>query len=198
MDDFELTVVLNLVMFAIIVEATRAYVRAFMMTRTDVGEITELVNQALVRDELDDRFTTLIMVQLDADTRSLVYISAGHTTGDVLNKDGEATTMLTSTSLPLGILAEANVPAAPPVALKPGDVVLLLTDGIVVAHLEDGTLFGVHQTLEVVRQNRTRPAREIVAHLYQEVRAFCRDGAQLDDMTAVVIKVALEAFTEDR
>ena len=180
---------------ALLMAETRAYVRAFMMTRTDVGDITELVNQALVRDELDDRFTTLIMVRLDAETRSLVYTSAGHTTGYVLDRNGEVTTMLTSTGLPLGILAEASFPAAPPVALKPGDVVLLLTDGIVEAHLDDGTLFGVHQTLEVVRQNRTRPAREIVDHLYQEVRSFCRDGAQLDDMTAVVVKVALETLT---
>ena len=178
---------------ALLMAETRAYVRAFMMTRTDVGEIVALVNQALVRDELDDRFTTLIMVRLDEVSRSLVYTSAGHTTGYVLNRGGEVTTMLTSTGLPLGILADATFPAAPPVELHPGDTVLLLTDGIVEAHLSDGTLFGVHQTLEVVRQNRHRTAHEIVDRLYQEVRAFCRDGAQLDDMTAVVVKVAEES-----
>jgi len=178
---------------ALLMAETRAYVRAFMMTRTDVGEIAALVNQALVRDELDDRFTTLIMVRLDEITRSLVYTSAGHSTGYVLNRGGEVTTLLTSTGLPLGILADATFPAAPPVSLHAGDTVLLLTDGIVEAHLSDGTLFGVHQTLEVVRQNRHRTAREIVDQLYQEVRAFCRDGAQLDDMTAVVVKVAEES-----
>jgi serine phosphatase RsbU (regulator of sigma subunit) len=174
---------------ALLMAETRAYVRAFMMTRTDVGEIAALVNQALVRDELDDRFTTLIMVRLEPETRTLVYTSAGHSTCYVLNTSGEVTSMMTSTGLPLGILADAAFPAAPPISLKPGDVVLLLTDGIVEAHLADGTLFGVHQTLEVVRKNRDRTAHQIVDQLYLEVREFCRDGAQLDDMTAVVVKV---------
>jgi serine phosphatase RsbU (regulator of sigma subunit) len=174
---------------ALLMSETRAYVRAFMLTRTDVGEIVSLVNQALVRDELDDRFTTLILVRLDPVTKELVYTSAGHSTCYVLNSEGVVSTMLTSGDLPLGIVPDVEYVSSSPVVLQPGDTVLLLTDGIVEAHLADDTLFGVHQTLEVIRSNRARPAREIVDALYAEVRAFCRDGVQLDDMTAVVVKI---------
>jgi serine phosphatase RsbU (regulator of sigma subunit) len=177
---------------ALLMSETRAYVRAFMMTRTDVGEIVSLVNQALVRDELDDRFTTLILVRLDPITKTLVYTSAGHTTCYVLNSKGEVSTMLTSTDLPLGILSGVQYESSAPIHLLPGDTVLLLSDGIVEAHLADSTLFGVHQTLEVIRANRHKPARDIVNSLYSDVRAFCRDGVQLDDMTAVVVKIKPE------
>jgi sigma-B regulation protein RsbU (phosphoserine phosphatase) len=118
-----------------------------------------------------------------------VYASAGHPPGYVLDPSGKVKTLLKSTGIPLGILADRDFPAAPPLPLEPGDLVFLLTDGIVEANADDETFFGVERALEVVRANRDRSAREIVHTLYGTVRDFCRDRDQLDDMTAIVIKV---------
>jgi serine phosphatase RsbU (regulator of sigma subunit) len=57
------------------------------------------------------------------------------------------------------------------------------------ANDEEENLFGAKRTLDVIREHRGKPAREIVAQLFLAVRGFCREKAQLDDMTAVVIKV---------
>jgi serine phosphatase RsbU (regulator of sigma subunit) len=43
--------------------------------------------------------------------------------------------------------------------------------------------------LETVRANRDRPASEIVVALYNAARAFAGGATQLDDLTAVVLKV---------
>jgi serine phosphatase RsbU (regulator of sigma subunit) len=164
-------------------------VRAFLLTRSDIGEVVGLLNRALASDVPEGRFATLLLARLDPRTRSFSYVSAGHPSGYILHPDGTVKASLPSTSMPLAIVADATFAADPPVTLEPGEGVLLLTDGILEAHTFDDTLFGVGRTLEVVRANWNRPARQIIDSLYGAVRDFCGVTTQLDDMTAIVIKV---------
>jgi len=173
---------------ALLMAELRAYLRAFVMTHTDLSEVVGLLNSALASDALEDRFATLLLARLEPASRSFTYVSAGHTTGYVLDSAGAARAPLPSTGMPLAIVPETDFPTAPAIALGPGEGVLLLTDGIVEAHSPDEDLFGVERTLETVRNNWDRTARGIIDHLYAAVRAFCGVTTQLDDMTAIVIK----------
>ena len=125
---------------ALVMAELRAYLRAFLLTRTDVGEIVRLLNHALAGDT--DRFVTLLIAKLDPRTRSLVYAGAGHLPGYVIGSDGEVKARLESTGIPLAILpdSEYTTESAPP--LSAGEMVLFLTDGIVEAHGPDENLFG--------------------------------------------------------
>ena len=173
---------------ALLMASTRAYLRALAQTHTDVGRILTLANRVLSEDIEEDSFVTLLLARLDPRTRSLVYSSAGHPTGYVLDQDGAVKTQLESTALPLGIGPDSAFQTAPPVILDPGDTVLMLTDGILEAGSSEDCLFGTACALEVVRANREKPAQEIVAALHTAVRDFCGDRSQVDDITAVVIK----------
>lgn len=171
---------------ALVMAELRAYLRAFLLTRTDVSEIVRLLNRALADDT--DRFVTLLIAKIDPDTRALSYAGAGHLPGYVLGADGEVRARLESTGLPLAVLPDSTYTAETAPPLRPGELVLLLTDGIVEAHCTDGNLFGTDRVLELVKANRHRPAREILNELYGAVRDFCGNRAQLDDMTAIIIK----------
>ena len=76
-----------------------------------------------------------------------------------------------------------------PVPLQAGEIVLLLTDGIEEATGPDESFFGIERTLQAVRENREKPPREILDALYRAVRQFSQEAPQLDDVTAIVIKV---------
>jgi serine phosphatase RsbU (regulator of sigma subunit) len=67
--------------------------------------------------------------------------------------------------------------------------VLLLTDGILEARAPDDTTFGLERVIDIIRLYRRDTADQIVDNLYHAVRAFCHNQPQIDDMTAVVIKV---------
>lgn len=175
---------------ALVIASTRAFLRAFAQTHTDVAEVMALVNRVLTPDSLDERFVTLVLARLDPRTRSIVYSSAGHQTGYVLNASGAVRFSLPSTGPPLGLELDAEFPAAPPFTLDPGDLALFLTDGIPETRSADGRVFGCHRTLDVVWASRRKPAARIVAALYRAARDFGRGTTQLDDMTAVVIKVS--------
>jgi serine phosphatase RsbU (regulator of sigma subunit) len=174
---------------ALLMAETRAYLRAFMLTRTDVGEILTLVNRALAAD-VEDRFATMLLGRLDPAARTFVYNSAGHATGYVLDGAGAVRVRLESTGVPLAVRPDSTYEAVPPVTLEPGELVLLLTDGVPEAHAPDSEeLFGLERTLKVVREHRDKPAREIVDRLYAAVNEFCGARVQYDDLTAMVLKV---------
>jgi serine phosphatase RsbU (regulator of sigma subunit) len=174
---------------ALLMATTRAYLRALMLSSARVGEVLGLVNRALAADVTEGRFVTLFLARLDPSERTLVYTSAGHPPGYVLAPDGSVRAELASTGLPLGIVSEADFPEAPSVVLEPGDLVLLLTDGIVEASDPLKTQFGTDRALEVARAHRHRPAREIVEAISGAVREFIRRDELPDDITGLVIKV---------
>jgi serine phosphatase RsbU (regulator of sigma subunit) len=174
---------------ALIMAATRAYLRALAMTHARFADVLGIVNRVLAADVGGDHFVTLLLARLDPGARSLVYTSAGHMTGYILDRTGDIRTELTSTSIPLGIDADGEFPPAPPVTLHPGDLVFFYTDGVVEAIAPDGSFFGIERALGVVRSTRGESACDIVRALERVSRQFARQQKRHDDFTAIVIKV---------
>jgi PAS domain S-box-containing protein len=173
---------------ALLIAATRAYVRALALTHSDPGTILSLLDTRLAEDTSSRHFVTLLFARLCPRTRSLVYSNAGHWPGYVFDAQGEVKMVLQSTSFPLGVDPSGKLSNGPALTLDPGDLVFLLSDGIVEATSRAGSLFGVGRALEVVRAHRYEPPDEIIAALLDQVCEWS-ESVQLDDMTAIVIKV---------
>ena len=116
-------------------------------------------------------------------------MNAGHPAGYVFNANSEIKARLTSDCLPLGLQRHSHFSNREPLGLEAGDLLLLLTDGILEAQASDGPLFGEERVLRVVRQNCDKPANAIVEALREAISDFLRGKKQSDDVTAVVIKV---------
>lgn len=174
---------------ALLMAETRAYLRVLVGRREDAGEILTRANKVLSEDVGSERFITLFLARLDCVRRSLVYASAGHPSGFILNRDGGVKRKLPRTGIPLGLRPDTTYESSSEIRLEPGDLVLLTTDGIEETISSDDKLFGNERLLEVVRANQKRPAREIVDALYLAACQFSGNTPQLDDVTAIVIKV---------
>jgi len=110
--------------------------------------------------------------------------------GYILSPAGKVKTILHATGMPLAVLPDGEFPAVTVAPLEPGELLLLITDGMVDAHGPDNKLFGTDRVLDVVRAHQGRTARTIVDSLYGAVRTYCTAQTQLDDMTVIVIKAA--------
>ena len=150
---------------ALIMAATRAYLRALAMTHARFADVLGIVNRVLAADVGGDHFVTLLLA-----------------------RSGAVRSELVSTSIPLGIDAEGEFPPASPVTVHPGDLVFFYTDGVVEATAPDGSLFGIERALGVVRSTRDESACDIVRALERVSRQFARHEKRHDDFTAVVIK----------
>jgi serine phosphatase RsbU (regulator of sigma subunit) len=96
---------------------------------------------------------------------------------------------LGSSALPLGFEEQHDYPVAEPVVLQPGELVVLVTDGILEARSPEGAFFGTERLLEVVRAARDRAGHEILEELHRAVGRYTGTAVFEDDVTAVVIKV---------
>ena len=173
---------------AMLMAETRAYLRLLATRRDSLGEILSRANSMLAPDMGGERFITMFLARIHLKSRELDYASAGHPASYVLDSNGNVKATLRRTGIPLGMRPDTEYKSAAPIALAPGDLVLLLTDGIEEAPGPEDSVLGIERILEVVRQHREKPARQIVEALYAETRSFTQHAPQDDDITAIVIK----------
>jgi len=62
------------------------------------------------------------------------------------------------------------------------------TDGIWEMHNKAGDMFGKEALMEIIRNNHTASARQIVDTVTETLVRFREDEAQEDDITLVVVK----------
>lgn len=133
-------------------------------------------------------FTTTFMGQYDlAPIRDrLVIANAGHS--PVLYCPlGEPSRLLEADAPPLGVLETIGV-ANHTIGFKPGDLLIVATDGFSEAENSADEIFGYDRLLELADQTRHLSAREIVKAFSEVATAFEGDRPQHDDRTIVVIK----------
>jgi PAS domain S-box-containing protein len=174
---------------ALIMALTRAYVRSFAQTETNLAKIVSSVNHMLRADLEEDRFVTMLQVCLDGPNGSLSYANAGHVPGFVMNASGSIDAVLESSGPPLGIFDDPGFVAST-ILLKPQQVVVLLTDGASEMTTSEDVQFGSDGVLEYVRAHRQDSARELADGIYHAARTFAGDTPLQDDVTVVIVKVA--------
>jgi PAS domain S-box-containing protein len=137
-----------------------------------VGLASDSISRGLTDEGL---FVTLFHARLEVHTGVLRYVDAGHGYAVVLRADGE-TVRLRSRSLPVGVMSE-TVYTEERVQLRPGDTLLVYTDGLVEAGDQTLELRQLTEALEGVE-----PAEQMVARLVDS-----RRGRHRDDVTILAL-----------
>lgn len=171
---------------SLLMASVRASFRAHVEDVYDLDEVMVRVNHALCRDTRDNEFATVFYGTFDCNTLRLTYSSAGHDPGLLLR--GGKFQELSVGGLPLGIDPKA-VYEKGLVDLRPGDVLLLVTDGVSDASNFNGEKFGRARIREAVLETADQSARAIVNHVLWQVRRYVGLNYRPDDMTIVAVKV---------
>ncbi|MFD5233963.1 PP2C family protein-serine/threonine phosphatase [Streptomyces qaidamensis] len=121
-------------------------------TGADLPELVECVDDALAY-WLPDQFCTGVLAQLDLASGVLRWSNCGHPT-PLLIRDQRLHTdaMLREPDPPMGqpSLLAGRQRQTHEIALKPGDRVLMYTDGVTEARTGDGTEFGLEQFADYI------------------------------------------------
>jgi len=171
---------------ALLMAETRAYLRALVERSDCPGEILTDANRLLSGDVGDDHFVSLFFACLDPATSKITYAGAGHAAYH-FDAAGQAT-KIGSTGLVLGLVPQAQITRSSPLTLEVGELLVMMTDGLVETRNREGELLGIERTLSVVSAFRQRPAQKIIEHLYNAARAFAGDTVQEDDIAMIIIK----------
>ena len=116
------------------------------------------------------------------------WVRAGHDPALVYDPSVDAFDELKGQGLPLGFDDSIEYDSFQR-RLEPGQVIVIGTDGIWETHNNSGEMFGKEALMEIIRNNHTLSARQIVETVIETLEQFRGDLASEDDITLVVIKV---------
>jgi PAS domain S-box-containing protein len=173
---------------ALVMAEVRAYLRSLFHTTDDLVSIMNTINRFLVDDLDDNLFVTMLLTTLEPGTGRCTFVNSGHPSGLVVDRSGEIAAELNSVCLPLGLFRDRWQCTEHDFALRQGDIAVLVTDGVLESESPYGEEFGSGRLLEVVREHRRQPAREIAENIYAAIREFAHDEKQVDDITITICK----------
>lgn len=168
---------------------TRYTVRAAAMYEAKAGGVLRVLNEALLRQRGDFRFTTLAYCTIDlgADTPLLSVASGGHPRPLILRTDGTVEAVGAGGPL-LGVVRDAEFDEET-AELREGDALVLYTDGLTDA-LAPQKLLDENDLMAALANCRGMGAGEISMRLEQVALASDPDRAPRDDIALVVAKLS--------
>ena len=150
------------------------------------SEILEKMNHQLRDLNIEHRFVALLLGIYEPDSRRLRLSDSG-VPQPLLLRNGEPETVDVS-GIPLGRLEDLTY-GEEIISLRPGDVVIFLSDGVEDCVDTAGAEFGRERVEEVLLSMAGRSAQEIADALVAATEEHCLGGAgELDDRTIVVLK----------
>jgi serine phosphatase RsbU (regulator of sigma subunit) len=160
--------------------------RFCMLTESDPAQAIYKLNEQMQEAGLLDRFVTLAAGLLDPYAHRVTLVNAGHlpplvyrqATGQV-----EEATLRDLAGFPLGV-ADGIPYEAATVALNPGDVLALFTDGVTEAKNKEDEELGL-EAVPPVMLTASPTARGIGDRIVAAVRQHAAGCKQADDITIV-------------
>ena len=176
---------------ALLMSNIQAGLRAQIITGGEVSEIALRMNNLLVRSTDTHMFATFFFGILDRTRAVFTSTNAGHNPPLLLRADGPIE-RLEAGGLILGFLSDQHY-GQESVAIEPGDLLVLFTDGITEAagpspQGDSSNLFGEERLIDILRANRSATAGGIQAAILQAISEHTAGLPQNDDITLVIIK----------
>ncbi len=151
------------------------------------GEMLSAVNMSLAERRIEAQFVSLIYAVWDDEHRRLTVANSGLPRPIYMHSDGN-NEVIEATGLPLGLFDEADYDEFE-FRMKPGDMFVFFSDGILDARNRSGELFGRGRVEQIVSECTGRSADCVVDSLFKAVAEHSAGVETFDDQTVVAIRV---------
>jgi sigma-B regulation protein RsbU (phosphoserine phosphatase) len=150
------------------------------------AEMLSAVNLSLAERRIEAQFVSLIYAVWDDENRTLTVANSGLPRPIYVH--GGKNEVIEATGLPLGLFDEADYDEFK-FRMKPGDMFVFFSDGMLDARSRSGEMFGRHRVEEIVASCAAKSADCVVDSLFKAVAEHSAGVETFDDQTVVAIKV---------
>lgn len=171
---------------ALLMANVQATLRAHTMLNISAKECVIRSNKLLYQSTSSEKFVTLFYSILHTRHNRLHFANAGHDHPILCSSDGTVRRLKTG-GIVLGIMDDFPFEQET-ITIKPGDVLVLYSDGVVEAMNAQDEQFGEEQLVKIIQQNVTHTANEIIDQIIIAIKIHTGNHPQFDDMTLVVLK----------
>jgi anti-sigma regulatory factor (Ser/Thr protein kinase) len=173
---------------ALHVTQMHAMLRMAFRMGADLETAFTQVNNQLAATLPDDRFITAFIGLLDTATHRIRFHSGGQAPILYFQAASGACVRHNPTSFPLAAMPISKLRPAVALEIQPGDMLVLLSDGIYEYCNAARQEFGEQRVAELIRAHHGKSAAELSAILLEAVRTFAAGSPQEDDITVVLVK----------
>jgi sigma-B regulation protein RsbU (phosphoserine phosphatase) len=150
------------------------------------AEMLSAVNLSLAERRIEAQFVSLIYAVWDDEHRTLLVANSG-LPRPVYQHDGK-NEVIEATGLPLGLFDDADYDEFR-FQMKPGDMFVFFSDGILDARNRKGELFGRGRVEKIIAECSAHSADCVVDTLFKAAAEHSAGVETFDDQTVVAIKV---------
>jgi len=173
---------------ALLMATMQASLRTLSATSSTLRDLAQGLNHyACTNSQGGLRYTTAFLAEFDPASRVFTYINAGHNNPVLRRATGEVERFIAG-GLPFGIKDDATYDSGN-ASLRPGDWLLIFTDGLVEATNSTDQEYGETRMLNVLNAGANDTPAELLHRMMADLDIFVGATPQHDDVTCMLIKV---------
>ncbi len=175
---------------ALMMANLQACLRGQVPSARNLPELIRHVNRMVYEASSANRYATFFYVEYDPQTRRITYVNAGHNAPVVLRTSGADYEVFRWEvgGAVVGLLPDAQYQEGC-FELKPGDLIMLYTDGVSESMNAQDEEWGEERLIACAKTCGGVTAREALDRLMSTAVVFAAGAPQHDDMTLVVLRV---------
>lgn len=166
----------------------QAMLRVAFRCGANLDEAYRHVNDQMAEDLPDDRFVTAFMGFLDPARHEVKFHSGGQ--GPIMHfrASSHKCEWHKPTTYPVGILEMDEPMPASTLPMDPGDILVLLSDGVYEFVNKQGGQFGEDRVAGLMKYHYDLPMADLCKQILASLAEFGGGAAQADDISIVLVK----------
>ena len=172
---------------ALFMMSTRTLIKGAAIGSGGPGDVLREVNNLLYEDNETEMFVTVLYAEYNPDSGEFVYASGGHDPPLLVKPDGSSTNLPLTGGIALGLLPDLEY-RQNSVFLKPGDTIVLYTDGVSEAMDSTEEQFGLERLRAAVAADPGSDAEAANDVVFDAVSEFVGDNPASDDITCLTFR----------
>jgi len=172
---------------AIYMAVSRTLLKAVATQVVNPGETLRRINTMLIPEGSGRMFVTIFYGVLNTRTGDMQFSYGGQPPPYIRKRDGAVEQITQEGGFLLGMMEDMEYDSHK-VVLRPGDTVLLYTDGVTEAMTADGQLFGEERLAETMRRTNGAPLKDVLQSIQAGLTEFAGGAPQADDITMLALQ----------
>lgn len=172
---------------ALFMAVARTVLRSTALHGAEPAACLDAVNRILVPQGAGQMYVTLFYGILNTETGKLAWTIGGHSPPWILPADGVGRQLECPRGYMVGMFDEATFDTTE-AELRPGDTILVHTDGITDAENPASEMFGSQRVAQLFQSIHEAGVAGVANRIVETVQAFTSGAPQADDITLLAVK----------